>query len=225
MGSFIAAGGGNGENSRPLDEVFVRLLPSERPLLYLPIAMNPHERPYENCLDWMRSVFSFLGRHNIVMWTDPADKADADLHSYAGVYIGGGNTFALLHILKSTGFMAVPRRFIERGGIVYGGSAGTIILGRDIMTAAHLDVNEVGLQDTAGLDLLNGYSVWCHYQPTDDARIHAYIARSTFPLIALSEQAGVLVEDGRVVALGTGPTVVFQEHSRKTYAPLEIVIL
>jgi hypothetical protein len=88
MGSFIAAGGGNGENSRPLDEVFVRLLPSERPLLYLPIAMNPHERPYENCLDWMRSVFSFLGRHNIVMWTDPADKADADLHSYAGVYIG-----------------------------------------------------------------------------------------------------------------------------------------
>jgi dipeptidase E len=121
--------------------------------------------------------------------------------------------------------MAVLRRFIERGGIVYGGSAGAIILGRDIMTAAHLDVNEVGLQDTAGLDLLNGYSVWCHYQPTDDARIHAYIARSTFPLIALSEQAGVLVEDGRVVALGTGPTVVFQEHSRKTYAPLEIVIL
>jgi dipeptidase E len=225
MRQLIAAGGGNAENSRPLDDMLVRLLPAECPLLYLPIAMNPDRRSYKSCLDWMRSVFSPLGLHNIVMWTDVVNKTDADLRPYAGIYIGGGNTFKLLHNLKSTGFISVLRRFIERGGIVYGGSAGAIILGRDIMTAAHLDANEVGLQDTTGLDLLDGYAVWCHYQPADDARIHAYIARSAFPVIALSEQAGLLVEDGRVTALGTGPTFVFQVRARHEYEPSSIIFL
>ncbi len=132
MRQIIVAGGGNAEDSRPLDETCVRLLSADGPLLYLPIAMNPRERSYESCLDWLRSVFSPLGLHNIVMWTDLADKADAALQPFVGVYIGGGNTFKLLHSLKHTGFMNVLRRFIERGGIVYGGSAGAIILGRDI---------------------------------------------------------------------------------------------
>jgi dipeptidase E len=131
----------------------------------------------------------------------------------------------LLHALKSTGFIGVLRRFSGRGGIVYGGSAGAIILGRNIMTAAHSDVNAVGLQDTAGLDLFNGYSVRCHYQPADDARIQAYIERSTFPIIALSEQAGVLAQDGRVIALGTVPTVVFQARTRQTVTPSSILII
>jgi dipeptidase E len=159
------------------------------------------------------------------MWTDVANRTDANLQPYAGVYIGGGNTFKLLHTLKSTGFMGVLRRFIERGGIVYGGSAGANILGRDIMTAAHLDVNEVGLQDTEGLNLLDDYSVSCHYQPADDTRIHAYIARSSFSVIALSERSGVFVRNRRVMALGSEPTIVFQADSRQTYTPASIIIL
>jgi dipeptidase E len=205
--------------------MFARHIPAHRPLLYLPIAMNPQVRPCEACLAWLRSVFVPLGVDNIAMWTDVAGKADVELASYAGVYIGGGNTFKLLHLLKSTGFAAPLGRFIERGGIVYGGSAGAIILGRDIMTAAHLDANDVGLQDTTGLDLLRGYAVWCHYRPSDDDSIAAYIAQSAFPFIALSERAGVWMGEDRVMALGYEPTVIFHAHTRQAYAPSSLVPL
>jgi hypothetical protein len=51
---------------------------------------------------------------------------------------------------------------------VYGGSAGTIVLGSDISTAAHMDVNEIGIADTRGFDLVHGHSIWCHYSDDQD---------------------------------------------------------
>jgi dipeptidase E len=223
MRQLIVAGGGGAEESRPLDEMLVRLIPVGHPLLYLPIALDPQARAYEKCLDWLRSVFVPLGLDQIVMWTDVTGKSDAELEPYAAAYIGGGNTFKLLYTLKRTGFAASLGRFIERGGIVYGGSAGAAILGRDIMTTAHMDANDIGLHDTTGLDLLGGYAVWCHYRPSDDAGIATYVAQSTFPVIALSERAGVWAHDGQVMALGYEPTLVFRAHTRHTYAPSSLL--
>jgi dipeptidase E len=225
MRHVIAAGGGDAQDSRPLDALLARHVPPNRPLLYLPIAMNPLVRPYQEGFDWLRSVFSPLGLHNIVMWTDVAGKADADLDPYAATYIGGGNTFTLMQTLKGTGFIAPLRRFIERGGIVYGGSAGAIILGRDIATAAHLDPNDAGLQDTQGLDLLRGYAIWCHYRLTDDHQIAAYVERFGHPVLALSERTGVSLRNDQLTALGYEAAVVFHAQTRETYAPSSTVPL
>jgi len=218
MPELILAGGGHAEDSRPLDEVLARRVPPGGALLYLPIALDPREHPYTSCHEWIRSVFAPLGLDNIVMWADVAGKGD-DLDAFAGVYIGGGNTFTLLHGLRVARFLAPLRRFLARGGIVYGGSAGAIILGKDIMTAADADPNDVGLCDTSGLDLLGGCSVWCHYQPGDDGRIADYIRQHASPVIALSERAGIYIRNGRPVAMGFEPTVVFRGQARDTYLP------
>lgn len=225
MRRVIAAGGGGAQDSAPLDAFLARDMLPNQPLLYLPIALDPHSRSYEECLEWLRSVFVPLGLRDIVMWTDVAGKVDADLDPFAAIYIGGGNTFTLLQTLKSTGFTTLLGNFIDRGGIVYGGSAGAIILGRDIGTAAHMDPNDAGLHDTNGLDLLRGHAIWCHYSPADDRQIAEYVARCGYPVVALSERAGVVLCGDKLTALGFEPTEVFHAQTRQSFPPWSTVPL
>jgi dipeptidase E len=212
---LILAGGGGAEDSRPLDERFAEWVGPAGRMLYLPIAMGG-KRPYTyaQCLDWISSVYQPLGVTNIEMWTSLAGRDHAELSGFDAIYIGGGNTFRLLHLVRLSGFDRALARFVARGGAIYGGSAGAILLGRDIMTCAHLDTNKVGIVDAAGLDLASGHAIWCHYQPEDDERIVAYIEQRGFPVLALSERGGLQVENERLSAIGFKPLVQLTSHSR-----------
>ena len=71
---------------------------------------------------------------------------------YACLYIGGGNTYKLLNDLKVSGaFDKIKKYLLEDNGIVYGGSAGAIIFGKDLDSCNTDDENEVGLDDNTGL--------------------------------------------------------------------------
>jgi dipeptidase E len=131
------------------------------------------------------------------------------------VYLGGGNTFGLLAQLRRSGFEAGLVCFARQGGAIYGGSAGAIVLGRDIRTCAHLDRNDVGLTETHGLDLAAGHAVWCHYQPDDDARIVEYARECGFPVLAISERAGIAVQAGRLVSAGFEPAYRFDAEGKR----------
>jgi dipeptidase E len=213
---LILAGGGGTEDSRPLDERFAEWIGPSGRMLYWPIAMDG-QRPctYAQCLDWVSSVYHPLGVTDIEMWTNLADRDPGELDRFDAVYIGGGNTFRLLYLVRQSGFDHALARFVAQGGAIHGGSAGAILLGRDIMTCAHLDTNEVGIVDTAGLDLASGYAIWCHYQPEDGERIAAYIEQYGFPVLALSEHSGVQIEDERMSAISFEPLVLFTFHGRR----------
>ncbi|WP_236809547.1 Type 1 glutamine amidotransferase-like domain-containing protein [Bacillus glycinifermentans] len=75
---------------------------------------------------------------------------------FSAVYIGGGNTFRLLKHVTDTRFNDILQSYAKRGGIVYGGSAGAIILGKHIMTCSHMDDNNVGLNEFDGWGLQAG---------------------------------------------------------------------
>lgn len=198
----IIAGGGGADASRKCDEVFAGWLGQHGRLLYLPVAMQGIERTYHESLAWLESVFVPFGISNITMCTEMDQCLNRDLGFYHGVYIGGGNTFRLLHLMRSTGFDRALLHFARTGGAVYGGSAGAIILGREIGTSAHLDANRVGLTNLEGLNLLLGYSIWCHYQPEDDDRIAAYLQRTNYPILALSESSGICLHADQLRTCG-----------------------
>jgi dipeptidase E len=224
MPRLLLSGGGSAEDSRLLDQLLVQLTAKGR-MLYVPIALDPHQMPYAPCYEWIRSVFTPLGLDRITMWSDLSAKTEADLNPFAALYIGGGNTYKLLHDLKQARFDQTIRIFLQHGGVVYGGSAGAIVCGRDISTASLLDRNDVGLEDTTGLDVLQGASVWCHYQPTDDQRIHSASKRLQHPIIALSEKTGVYVHDNIMLAVGFEPVAVFQHNVRRTFPPSSVVLI
>jgi len=204
---LILAGGGDAPDSQPLDALFAGWIGPGGRMLYLPVATgNP--AGYRDDLTWVSAIFRPLGVGSIAMWTDLAGRDAGQLTDFDGIFIGGGNTFHLLDLLRRTGFDRLLRDFIAAGGAVYGGSAGAIILGRDIGPAAHIDPNDASVTDTRGLDLLGGYAVWCHYVANDDApRIRAYIAATGFPVLALTERAGLRVEGPHILAAGYDPCV------------------
>lgn len=212
---LILAGGGDATDSAPLDDALVRWLlrpnGTARPLLYLPIAWTAG--PYESCYAWIQSVFTPRGVHEITMWTELVGKTMADLVSFGAIYIGGGNTFKLLHHVRETGFDHVLAAYVRQGGIVYGGSAGAILLGEDIAPCAHLDTNDVGLPTTTGLGLAQGYAVWCHAVAADEAWIETYLHQHVHPVLALPERAGVMIQGEIMTAVGFDPVTVYRQEA------------
>jgi len=220
---IIAAGGGGADDSRMPDEIYASWLGHDSRLLYLPVAMDGSERTYQACLRWLESVFIPLGIRNINMVTKLDQRLKGDLGTYRGVYIGGGNTYRLLHLLRLSGFDQELQQFARTGGAIYGGSAGAIILGREIGTCAHLDANQVGLNNLEGLNLLQGYAVWCHYQPNDVARIREYVQKTGYPVAALSEKSGICQQDDLLRACGYEGVYCFEDGEVQYYEPGEVL--
>lgn len=206
---LILTGGGDAPESRPLDKLFADWLGPHGRLLYLPVASSPKADRYAGHLAWVTSVFRPLGVTDIQMWTELENHAPAELDHFSGVYIGGGNTFRLLHLLRRTGFDAALRRYALPGGAVYGGSAGAIVLGADIASCERDDPNTVGLSDSRGLDLLGGHDVWCHFTPDQAERVQMWADASGRPVCALTERAGLCVEGGEVRSAGSDAALTF----------------
>jgi dipeptidase E len=210
---LILAGGGDADVSAPLDRIFAEWTGGGR-MLYLPIAMETGA--YSACERWIRSVFEPLGVKDIEMWTDLSGRSEPSaLDRFASVYIGGGNTFRLLHLVRESGFDEALVQFVRRGGPVYGGSAGAILLGRETSTAAHADANYLGLTDLRGLDLVGGASVWCHHSSAERAALAQWRAAHDEPLIAIAEASGYVVEGDRARVVGTEPVECVSRDGRR----------
>src|SRR5215217_2254257 len=144
QGKIVLAGGGSEKDSRSIDEVFASWVTPNQKILYLPLASRGI-RPYNECLRWISTTFSPLSITNIEMWTDLSEHQSNELFEFAAVYIGGGNTYSLLAQLLESGFHRHLIEYVSHGRIIYGGSAGAAILGKDIRTVEHIDHNKIGL--------------------------------------------------------------------------------
>jgi len=127
------------------------------------------------------------------MWTDLTNKKIDDLKDFGGIYIGGGNTYKLLDNIYSSNFDEVLGEYYSKGGLIYGGSAGAIILGKTISIVTEENVANYTYED--GLNLLNGRSVICHYNEEKKAPLSMFIENNKTDIIVLTEKSGVIVSN------------------------------
>jgi len=204
MKNLILSAGGDIHETTIVDWFWVSLLPKNPKVLYIPIAWENGN--YEDCLRWFSGLMTKYGIGDYAMWTELADKIFDDLDAFDSVYIGGGNTFKLLHVFRESGFIDLLRRYIRTGKPVFGGSAGAIILGANIGLAAlgeNSDVNDVGISDLSGLDEVDGYAVQCHYAPDQDDEIADWCAAKAFSAVSLAEASGIYVTDEGISSIGS----------------------
>ncbi|RPJ25722.1 MAG: peptidase E [Chloroflexi bacterium] len=207
------AGGGGAEDSRLLDEVFASWVGPRGRLLYLPIALRGM-RSYESCLEWITGTFAPLNITRIIMWTDLAEHKVTELKEFEAIYIGGGNTYSLLAQLIDSGFDHHLKTYAYEGGIVYGGSAGAVVLGKDIRTVTYMDRNDIGLTEVNCLNLARDHSILPHYQPEMDKLIAEFAQKHRQPVLAISERSGVVIESGRMRTVGFEPAYRFDNQGK-----------
>jgi dipeptidase E len=142
------------------------------------------------------------------------------------VFIGGGNTYALLRRLRQAGLLE-PLRERARAGLPYAGSsAGSNVAGPNILTTNDWNV--------VGTDRLRGARARSlqrepHYLETDpamapgsetrDMRIAEYHVVRDNPVVGIEEGAMVRVEDGRVSVRGTARAKLFRRGETPVWVP------
>ena len=208
---LLSGGGTRGDVS--LVKLLAKSIPESGRLLYIPVAISLTRSTFGQCYDWITSTHGWSSLTRIDMWTDLQNRSYEDLARYSGVFIGGGNTFSLLKQVRESGFDRLLVKYITKDLPVFGGSAGAIILGRDIGTAyfgGDADKNEVGLKVLKGLDVARGYSIACHHNGLKYDHFAAeYSERTGIPTIALGDSTGIQVKNHEILVIGPSSAKVF----------------
>jgi dipeptidase E len=142
------------------------------------------------------------------------------------VFVGGGNTYALLRRLRQSGLLE-PLRERVRAGLPYvGASAGSNVAGPNILTTN--DWNVVGLTAFDALGLVP-FNVNPHYLETDpamapgsetrDMRIAEYHVLRDNPVVGIEEGTLLRVEGGGVEVRGTGRAKLFRRGQAAVWVP------
>jgi dipeptidase E len=142
------------------------------------------------------------------------------------VFVGGGNTYALLSRLRQSGLVEALRERV-RAGLPYAGtSAGSNVAGPNILTTN--DWNVVGLTAFEALGLVS-FNVNPHYLETDpamapgsetrDMRIAEYHAVRDNPVVGIEEGALVRIEDGIAAVRGTARVKLFRRGQPPAWKP------
>lgn len=215
------SGGGNEKQSFPLDKFFFDTLPKNGRFLYMPLALRGHKF-YPTAHLWMKGITELHDRSDLQFETvdDPSQYDLEALKEFSGIYIGGGNAWSLIQELRDSGFSDILIQYIQAGGQLYGGSAGAIIMGKRIDT--HDDENKIDLQDVSGFDLLNNFSVACHFKDEQNDRFKKWSIDNNLPIICLPEESGLVIEKGVAFCAGTLPCIIYlADGTKKKVRPEE----
>ncbi|MEA3378086.1 MAG: Type 1 glutamine amidotransferase-like domain-containing protein [Nanoarchaeota archaeon] len=212
-GKVFLAGGGSEEQSYDVDKFFSQLVSR---VLYIPIAWNNvrENEDYKPHLKWLSTTLGKFGVHDITLLTDL--EKNTDLENFDAIYIGGGNTFKLLNFIKKSDFDDKLKKFIEKGGIVYGGSAGALIFGNDINIALlgeDRDENNVNLKDLKGLNILKNIDFQVHFNESQINRHKNYIKQTKRNILAIPEESAILIEDKKCKVLGSKPVYFISKEN------------
>lgn len=156
-------GGGSGEQTVKTYKEINKIIDHNKPILYIPLAMDESVHPYDSCLEWIKGEISIIDIPNIEMVRTFDELYEKDFNKFSMIFIGGGNTYKLLKGIKDSKSYDKFVEYIKTDGIIYGSSAGSVIFGENINSIEIMDDNNVNLEDTEGFDILNGKSLFVHY--------------------------------------------------------------
>lgn len=225
MKIFLCGGGCGAQVSHAYQRLY-KEIDHGKPCLYIPFAMECED--YQSCYEWVSEELKSLCLPGIDMAVSGKELCSRNLNDYAFIFIGGGNTFRLLKELKDSGAFTRIKQYLEKGGTIFGGSAGAIIFGKDLDACRLDDPNRVGLMDTEGFDLLDGISILCHFSngPKEkDEKNEEYLRELSWrrTILALPEEDTLLVcgEVGQsdsisAEMIGDRPYFIFQDGEKIT---------
>lgn len=231
---LILNGGGSGEGVKESYELFAKEVSGGR-VMYIPLAWN--HGPCGECIHWFRSEMAPYGITDVELITAANQITKEKLKNVSGVFIGGGNTYKLLKYLKETPAFENLKEYIKNGGLVMGSSAGSLIFSECIDTCLKDeleikscgDENWVGLKDTKGFNMLNGYSILPHYKKLPEQQENTQkrvekLLKQGFKLICLPEETSLWINGNQAKIIGPKPAEIYDGHEKQTVQTNEDVL-
>ena len=229
MKLFLNGGGSTKELAMTMNKVN-EVIDHSKPLLYVPLAMDELDHPYDGCYEWFQNQIVNVDVVGVEMPRTFEQFASLDFNNYSAIFIGGGNTYKLLKGIKDNGIFEKINEYLNNDGIIIGCSAGSIIFGYDINSCLVMDRNDVNLIDTKGFNKLNGKSVFAHYTNSKTEEIHKkytdyLIEYSTTKemVIALPEQDTIFITDDGMSVFGDRPYYEFDKGRIKNLEIIKLV--
>lgn len=226
---LILNGGGDGAQVKEGYRLFASIVNGGK-VLYIPLAW--HNGNMESCINWFREEVKPFGITNIEQILNPSHITKEKLDECSGVFIGGGNTYQLLKILKESCAFDNLKEYINNNGLIMGGSAGSLIFGHSIDTCLDdgleikncVDHNLVGLKDTNGFNCIKGYSILPHYKKLAEQkantkqRVNNLIAKG-FKLVCLPEETSLYINDNELTIIGQKPAEIITKNKTQIVGP------
>jgi len=135
--------------------------------------------------------------------------------------LSGGNTYYFLWLIRKRRFASLLRKFVKRGGILVGISAGGIIMTPNINTAKvpsfDCDENKIGIKNTQALNLVN-FEFLPHFKNNKRYidEVLGYSKKSNFPIFACSDKDGILINENKLIFVNN-PILFFNGKIYKVF--------
>lgn len=210
---LILNGGGSGTSSKLARQKLNEVIDHSKKCLYIPLAWQ--DKTFKGCLEFILEELKDVDYSGIDIVKSKEELFNKTLNDYSFIYIGGGNTFNLLKDLKESGSYDKIKDYLADDGVVYGGSAGAIIFGKDLDACKLEDKNEVNLKDITGFNLLNGYSLLCHFtnkskEKTEQSKKYLLELSKTKSIYGLPEEVTIYIDGNSINFVGTKPYFEFK---------------
>ena len=203
---LILYSGGSDEENSELDKRLKLLLPKNPLVTYIPASSFESEIYFRQYVDRFKryGIKKFL-HFPVDIPTDPVLEEEvwkSDL-----IHLDGGNTYYFLASLRKKKLLGKLREFVQRGGVLSGESAGSILQTPNISMAGipkfDCDDNDVRLKNLTSFCLVP-FEFAPHF--INSKRYHSayksYTKKTARRLYACRDGAGIIVEGENISFIG-----------------------
>lgn len=174
-------------------------------------AFGEEHDPTWNTPMWLEEYRDQLRKLNIIDIEDidlrnkKENELEETLLQKDIIFVNGGNTFYLMHWAKKSGFGKVVNKFLQKGGVYVGVSAGSIITCPTIESGGWepADANNVNLIDLTAFNLVP-FLINPHFEETQRENIEREAKHTRYPIVALTNEQAILIDNKTVRIIGEG---------------------
>lgn len=214
---IFLCGGGSGKQISQAMKKYSKSIDKSKPILYIPLAMNSYK--YDDCYNWFKKEIENVNLCDFEMVRSSQELSEKDFKDYSSLFIGGGNTYSLLYKLSEYKNLEKVANYIEEDGIIFGGSAGAIIFGKNIDVCKMEDKEEVQIKNKNGFNLLNDFSILCHFNEDNLKKNESYLFEyaKNNNIVYLPEEDVIHIKNNNIELIGEKDYIIYI-NGQKRYA-------
>ncbi|WP_433708407.1 Type 1 glutamine amidotransferase-like domain-containing protein [Paenibacillus illinoisensis] len=192
------------QTNEQLNQRILELLGRDKPSIgYIPSCSDPERKYFEHIVRY----YNQLGIENIHYYDLDLEYDSSTFEQILeadAIHLSGGNTFYFLHLLQRRNVQDLLLSYVQKGGMLIGVSAGSILTTPTIEIAGYgkdADENHVGLQDKRALGLVD-FEFAPHWDGEEDSldSLRSYADTIGAEVYACQDGDGIVI-DGKVIEL------------------------